>query len=62
MLLIQRDMIPEPVKRYLLTVRPKKTTPQEQLYNHGWIIGGTDLITLKTQAEIDELLSYEGGR
>ncbi|MDF2521147.1 MAG: putative cell-surface protein [Clostridia bacterium] len=61
MLLVQGDYIPESVKNYLQTVRPSKTTPQEQLYNHGWIIGGEKLISTKLQAEIDMLLGYEEG-
>lgn len=61
MLLVQGDYIPESVRNYLQTVKPSKTAPQEQLYNHGWIIGGENLISAKLQAEIDMLLGYEEG-
>lgn len=57
-LLVKDDELPEDIKNYLKTVKPVRTTSQEQLYNHGWIIGGTDSISEKIQGEIDSLLSY----
>lgn len=59
-LLVKDNEIPEPIINYLKTVKPNRTSPQEQLYNHGWIIGGIDSISEKIQEEIDNLLSYEG--
>lgn len=60
MLLVKDNEIPEAIKNYLKTVKPNKTSSQEQLYNHGWIIGGVDSISEEIQEEIDNLLSYEG--
>lgn len=60
-LLVSKDTIPQPVVKYLETVKPSQSAPQEQLFNHGWIIGSTDSISKETQVEIDRLLGYGKG-
>lgn len=56
-LLVEQDAVPEPVRRYLAeTVRPRPTAPRDQLFNHGSIVGGTEIISQRLQGEIDGLL------
>jgi putative cell wall-binding protein len=57
LILIDKDVIPEPVKDYLTRVRPYNIAPQNMLFNHGWIIGSQDYIGENIQGELDELLS-----
>ena len=57
MLLVQQDSIPESVRGYLdYTVRPRPTTPRDQLFNHGSIVGNSEAISNRLQAEIDNLM------
>ncbi|MGI8875599.1 MAG: hypothetical protein ACR2KP_15015 [Egibacteraceae bacterium] len=55
-LVIDGDGVPEPASSYLDKIKPYSTAPQEQLLNHGWIIGGLETVDWETQAEIDLLL------
>lgn len=55
-LIIEPDNIPEVVRSYLKILKPYPTAPQEQLLNHGWIIGGEDTISWDVQVELDILL------
>jgi len=59
-LLVKNDEIPEAVVNYLNTVKPLRTSPQEQLFNHGWIIGDYDSISKSVESDISNLLEYEG--
>lgn len=60
-LFIEEDNIPDAARRYLQATRPYPTAPQEQLLNHGWIIGGTDTISWENQAALDWMLeAYHG--
>ena len=52
----------ENVKRYLDTVKPTEGAPNDQLNNHGWILGGTDLISWEAQTDIDMLLEAKSER
>lgn len=68
-LILDGDSVPEAVRTYLTITRPYRTAPQQQLLNHGWIIGGEGTISPATQAELDALLdpaspaqSAEGGQ
>lgn len=65
-LILGGDAIPDPVRTYLNVTRPYPTAPQQQLLNHGWIIGGEGTISPATQAELDTLLestrATEGGQ
>lgn len=58
-LYVYHDFIPEEVAKYLNTVRPYQISPRQQLTNHGWIIGGPDIISPKIQYRLDSLLSVE---
>lgn len=55
-LVVERDNVPDAVRSYLQILKPYPTAPQEQLLNHGWIIGGEETISWETQAELDILL------
>jgi hypothetical protein len=59
MLLIREDIIPPSVREYLKLVQPDYISPQNQLNNHGWIIGNEEHITNSVQAVIDMLLDYD---
>ncbi|HEX3042126.1 MAG TPA: cell wall-binding repeat-containing protein [Solirubrobacterales bacterium] len=50
------DQLPEPVRSYLLDVKPGYTSdPTRAFYNHVWVIGDHDAIGIGQQAEVDEL-------
>lgn len=55
-LIVNQDSVPDPVTNYLEILKPYPTAPQQQLLNHGWIIGGESTISRETQATIDLLL------
>jgi hypothetical protein len=44
------------VASYLEILRPYATAPQQQLLNHGLIIGGEETISWETQVALDLLL------
>jgi len=61
MLLVQADQVPAPVARYLTqTVKPSRGAVDDQLFNHGQIIGTTRAIDEAVQAELDADLSVAG--
>ncbi len=50
------DTLPAALRGYLLDVKPGYTTdPTRAFYNHVWLIGDQDAISMSEQAEIDEL-------
>lgn len=50
------DTLPTALRGYLLDVKPGYTTdPTRAFYNHIWLIGDQDAISVSEQAEIDEL-------
>lgn len=55
MILLSSGQLTDPLRRYLERVRPTWTAPSDQLFNHGWILGGTEAIPRQTQLEIDDL-------
>ena len=55
MILIRPNGPDENVMRYLKMVKPEESAPNDQLNNHGWILGGTDRISWTAQADIDLL-------
>ncbi|MCA9871997.1 MAG: hypothetical protein KC441_00005, partial [Anaerolineales bacterium] len=55
-LAITADGVPPAVANYLAILKPYPTAPQQQLVNHGWIIGGQETISWKTQATLDVML------
>lgn len=49
--------LPQRLQSQLLDTQPAyRTDPVQGVYNHGWIIGGTDAISVAAQARIDALL------
>ncbi len=59
------DTLPDALRRYLLDVKPGYTTdPTRAFYNHVWVIGNQDAISVNQQAEIDSLaeLAKIGGK
>jgi hypothetical protein len=56
MILVRPDGLSEGAARYLQMVKPTWGAPNDQLNNHGWILGGTDRIKWEVQADIDWLL------
>lgn len=61
MLFVGRDSVPGVVAQYLAKVQPDAARPSVQQLNHGWIIGGPELISNGTQAAVDQLLSPPPG-
>ncbi|CQR73789.1 Putative cell wall binding repeat 2 [Sporomusa ovata DSM 2662] len=55
-LLVDEKEIPAPVVRYLETVQPSYLSPQNQLFNHGWIIGNSAMVSPEIQYTADKLL------
>ena len=55
-LVVTSDGVPEAVAEYLAILKPYPTAPQQQLLNHGWIIGGEATISWETQATLDMML------
>lgn len=55
-LMVEADGVPEVVRAYLESIRPYETAPQQQLANHGWVIGGGETIGDGTMAALDLLL------
>ena len=56
--------LPAALRGYLLDVKPGYTTdPTRAFYNHVWVIGDQEAISVNEQAEIDELaeLAKVGG-
>lgn len=50
------DRLPEAVRSYLLDVKPGYTTdPTRAFYNHVWVVGDQDAISVAQQAEVNEL-------
>ena len=56
LILLRSGLPDEQLLRYLEMVKPIESSPNDQLSNHGWILGSTDRIAWNTQADIDLLL------
>jgi len=59
------DTLPSALRGYLLDVKPGYTTdPTRAFYNHVWVIGDQEAISVEQQAEIDSLaeLAKIGGK
>ncbi|HXG86182.1 MAG TPA: DUF2231 domain-containing protein [Pyrinomonadaceae bacterium] len=57
MIFSRPEGLDEKTTQYLEMVRPSWGAANDQLNNHGWILGGTDRISWKAQADIDLLLN-----
>ena len=56
-LLSNADRLDAPTNEYLLDIQPGyRTDPVRGVYNHGWIIGDDQSISVGVQAKIDSLL------
>lgn len=52
-----KDAMPESVMNYVMSLQPKyDLSPTEGPYNHAWLIGSENSISLKGQGEIDNML------
>ena len=52
--------LPDPVESYLLDIQPGyDRDPVRGVYNHGWLMGDEDAISVEVQAEIDDLLEIQ---
>ena len=52
--------LPDAVESYLLDIQPGyDRDPVRGVYNHGWLIGDEDAISVDVQARIDELLEIQ---
>ncbi|HKP38099.1 MAG TPA: hypothetical protein VJT71_14675 [Pyrinomonadaceae bacterium] len=56
MILLRSGSPDENMRRYLELVKPGAGSLNDQLNNHGWILGGTDRISWIAQVDIDLLL------
>ena len=61
MILLRSEGPDENLSRYLELVKPSAGAPNDQLNNHGWILGGTDRISWTAQADIDLMLEPREG-
>ncbi|MCA9875653.1 MAG: cell wall-binding repeat-containing protein [Anaerolineales bacterium] len=55
-LAVNADGVPPAVADYLAILKPYPSAPQQQLLNHGWIIGGEETISWQTQTTLDVML------
>ncbi len=56
MILLRPEELTESAARYLQMVQPTQGAPNDQLNDHGWILGNTDCVSWTAQADIDALL------
>jgi hypothetical protein len=57
LLLPQAAAMPKPLQDYLLDIQPGyDRDPVRGVYNHGWLMGDEDAITVAVQSQIDGLL------
>ncbi len=51
------NVLPAPLEGYLLDIKPGYVDdPTRAVYNHAWLIGNTDAISVDVQAQVDDLL------
>jgi hypothetical protein len=57
LLLDDASRLPQPLQQYLLDIQPGyQEDPVRGVYNHGWVIGTRDRISVAEQARLDALL------
>jgi hypothetical protein len=60
LLLPDANTLPESLQNYLLDIQPGyRTDPVRGVYNHGWLMGDEQAISLDVQARIDTLLEIQ---
>ncbi len=52
--------LPEEARPYLMTLKPTRTHPSQQVFNFGWISGGNRSISDDTMRELSDLLEVSG--
>jgi hypothetical protein len=57
LLLDDATRLPQPLQQYLLDIQPGfQEDPVRGVYNHGWVVGTRDAISVAAQARLDALL------
>ena len=60
LLVTDNQTLPKPVEDYLLDIQPGyDRDPVRGVYNHGWLMGDEEAITVAVQARIDALLEIQ---
>jgi len=60
LLVTAANALPAPLQGYLLDIQPGyDTDPVRGVYNHGWMIGDEDAVSVDVQARIDALLEIQ---
>jgi hypothetical protein len=61
LLVADAKALPAPLENYLLDIQPgyDKEGPVRGVYNHGWLVGDADAISVGAQARIDSLLEIQ---
>jgi hypothetical protein len=60
LLITAGNALPAPLQDYLLDIQPGyDQDPVRGVYNHGWIIGDEEAVSVDVQARIDQLLEIE---
>jgi putative cell wall binding repeat protein len=60
LLVTEPDALPKPVEGYLLDIQPGyDQDPVRGVYNHGWLMGDEEAISVAVQARIDSLLEIQ---
>lgn len=59
-LVLDAGGVPGPIAGYLEWIKPYASAPQQQLLNHGLVIGGPETISWETQVQLDGMLEAYG--
>lgn len=61
MLLVREDEVPDGVANYLSNLlQPHESAPYDRKYNHGWVVGTTEQVSVEVQARVHDLLAGGG--
>lgn len=58
-LVVRRDRLPDVTYNYIESVKPAPTPEPYPPFMHGWVTGCEDVISVKTQLEIERALSID---
>ncbi len=58
-LVVSKDRLPETTQNYIESVKPIPAPEPHPPFMHGWVIGCEDVISLRTQLEIERALSID---
>jgi hypothetical protein len=59
LLVVSKDQLPETTRNYIESVKPIPAPEPHPPFMHGWVVGCEDVISLKTQLEIERALSID---